>query len=269
MVNEQEETKLLDLVRNGDQQALEELLSLVQPRLYRFSMKMCQHPEDAEDVLQDSMLSLARYVKDFRGESRFSTWLFTVARSFCIKQRRKSKFAPKQHLSLESVTDSVSASGTAYGTDPLRQVEHSEVWQEVQAGIAALEPHFREVLVLRDVEGLSAKEVAAVTGQTVSAVKSRLHRARVKLRDNIGNAKIRTADCPDIRRVFSQYVEGELSSDVCAKMQDHVLECAICKSECDQLKEQLELCSQAPCEVPIEVQERVKQSLRSHLDGVT
>ena len=94
---------LLERARRGDEAALEQLLSAVQPQLYRFSMKMCRHTEDAEDVLQDSMMTLARSFRDFRGASSLSTWLFTIARSFCIKKRRKSKFAPQREESLEQL----------------------------------------------------------------------------------------------------------------------------------------------------------------------
>ena len=105
-----------------------------------------------------------------------------------------------------------------------------------------------------------------MTGSTVSAVKSRLHRARSKLCENIGNIRVQKAGCPDIRRVFSHYLEGELSPDVCAEMQEHVSKCETCETECEQFKEQLKVCSQAPCEVPIEVQTRVKDYLRRYLD---
>ena len=89
MQNDSEAQMLLEQARFGDDAALERLLKAVQPQLYRFSMKMCRHTEDAEDVLQDSMMTLARSFRDFRGASSLSTWLFTVARSFCIKKRRK------------------------------------------------------------------------------------------------------------------------------------------------------------------------------------
>jgi RNA polymerase sigma-70 factor (ECF subfamily) len=79
------DTDLLTSARAGDGAALEELLLRHQPRIYRFGMKMCRDPEDASDVLQDTLLAMARTIADFRGASSLSTWLYTITRSFCIK----------------------------------------------------------------------------------------------------------------------------------------------------------------------------------------
>ena len=178
---------LIDRARAGDQAALEALLREVQPQLYRFSMKMCRHTEDAEDVLQDSMMTLARTVRDFRGASSLSTWLFSVARSFCIKKRRKSKFAPEHEESLEGLAPGEREGIVGSEPDPHAQAENAQVWRQVQAAIQQLDPDHREVLVLRDIEGLRAKEVAEVVGISVAAVKSRLHRARGELRERLSS----------------------------------------------------------------------------------
>ena len=89
-----DDQQLLERARAGQQAALVELLERHQSQVYRFGMKMCRDPEDAKDVLQDTLLSVARNVRDFRGGSSISTWLYTIARSFCVKKRRKSKFGP-------------------------------------------------------------------------------------------------------------------------------------------------------------------------------
>ena len=89
MNTEQATEALLSRAAAGDDAALEALLEAVQPQLYRFSMKMCRHSADAEDVLQDSLLAAARSIRTFRGDATLSTWLFTIARRFCIKERRK------------------------------------------------------------------------------------------------------------------------------------------------------------------------------------
>ena len=190
MNQDNETSELLERARGGDEAALQELLIMVQPQLYRFSMKMCRHTQDAEDVLQDSMLSLARSFRDFRGSSTLSTWLFTIARNFCIKKRRKSKFAPKGEESLEQLPTAEQHQIRATTPDPHQQAESAEIWQQVQAGIKRIEPAYREILVLRDIEGLRAKEVAEVVGISVSAVKSRLHRARSQLREQLSSSPI-------------------------------------------------------------------------------
>ena len=103
-------------------------------------MKMCRHPEDAEDVLQESLLAIARYVSGFKGASTFSTWIFSIARNFCIKKRRKSKFAPREYLSLDNMNQSVAVSEGSYRSDPFKQVEIVQAWQVVQSGMANLAP---------------------------------------------------------------------------------------------------------------------------------
>jgi len=263
---DQDPTHLLELARAGDMQALEDLLQALQPQIYRFGMKMCRQSEDAEDVVQDTMLTLARSFRDFRGASSISTWLYTIARSFCIKKRRKSKFAPKVEESLDDLSAAAASAVQSRAPDPEAQAESRETWQQVQAAIRALEPGQREVLMLRDVEGLKAREVAEVVGISVAAVKSRLHRARAELRGHLAAApSVARPGCPDIRKVFSEHLEGDLSPDICASMEVHIAGCPLCAAECDGLQATLNACSSAPCEVPAEVQERLRAGLREAL----
>src|SRR5512145_2588145 len=93
---------LLAGAQRGDPKALDDLLQRHQRRVYRFGLKMCRDPEDAKDVLQDTLIAAARSIRDFRGASSVSTWLYTIARSFCIKRRRRSKFAPEHEESLDA-----------------------------------------------------------------------------------------------------------------------------------------------------------------------
>lgn len=257
---------LFEQARGGNPAALEALLREVQPQLYRYSLKMCRKPEDAEDVLQDTLLTLARSLRDFRGASSLSTWLFTITRSFCIKKRRKSKFAPDQLEPLPSVASGESSQIASTLPSPHQHAESAELWQQIKAGIQRIDPTYREVLVLRDIEGLRAKEVADIVGISVSAVKSRLHRARAQLREHLATTPYHPKPgCPDIRKVFSKHLEGELSPDVCATMESHLANCPACATECDGLKQVLGACSTAPCQVPQAVQQRVQAALRSVL----
>src|SRR5512134_3144303 len=117
---ESNDTQLLAAAQGGDRRALEHLLERHQRRVYRFGLKMCRDPEDAKDVLQETLIAVARGVKDFRGASSVSTWLYTIARSFCIKKRRRSKFAPEQEESLDARAPGVEARQVA---DPGRGPE--------------------------------------------------------------------------------------------------------------------------------------------------
>jgi RNA polymerase sigma-70 factor (ECF subfamily) len=268
---ERDDRDLLSAAQAGDRAAREELLDRHQRRVYRFGLKMCRDPEDAKDILQETLLAFARTLKDFRGASSVSTWLYTIARSFCIKRRRRSKFAPEHEESLEAVEPGAEARQIA---DPSRTPDESLAGRQVEAAledaISGLEPMYREVLVLRDVEGLTAPEVAEVMGLSVEAVKSRLHRARVAVREAVApvlgvpaaEAPV-AATCPDVLQLFSQNVEGEISHTVCAEMERHLAACEACRGRCDSLQQTLALCKSAPLpEVPKPVQASVRQAVR-------
>lgn len=266
--------QLLDRAREGDSQALEALLDRHQAQIYRFGMKMCRDPEDAKDVLQDTLIAMARGVREFRGASSISTWLYTIARSFCIKKRRRSKFAPAADHSLDTdvASEAAQLADPARGPDEAlagKQVEHA-----LEGAIGALEPMYREVLVLRDVEGLSAAEAAEVLGLSVQAVKSRLHRARLAVREQVApllgipmDAPAAPGTCPEVLTLFSRHLEDEISADVCAEMERHLVGCPRCRNACDSLKRTLALCRTAgpAVEIPAAVQRSVKIAVRDFL----
>lgn len=282
---ESTDATLIDRARTGDRRALEELIGRHQRRVYRFGLKMCRDPEDAKDVLQETLLAAARTVKDFRGASSVSTWLYTIARSFCIKKRRRSKFAPEQEESLDAREPGLEARQV---TDPSRGPEDELAGRQVEAAleqaIGGLDPMYREVLILRDVEGLTAPEVAEVMGLSVEAVKSRLHRARVAVREAVApllaapaappalpraaaagpaGAEAPPPGCPDIVELFSRHLEGEISASLCADMEKHLVRCPACQSRCDSLQRTLALCRAAPLpEVPKAVQADVRRALQ-------
>jgi RNA polymerase sigma-70 factor, ECF subfamily len=272
-VEESTDDTLLASARAGDRKALDALLARHQSRVYRFGLKMCRDPEDAKDVLQETLIAVARNVKDFRGASSVSTWLYTIARSFCIKQRRRSKFAPGQEESLDLGPDGQAA----HLADPGRAADDSLAGRQIEVAleeaIGALDPMYREVLVLRDVEGLSAPEVAGVMGLSVEAVKSRLHRARLAVREKVAPLlgvpeplAALAGDCPDVVSLFSRHLEGEISTDVCAEMERHLGACPRCRARCDTLQRTLVLCKSAPApSVPEPVQRSVREALRRFL----
>ena len=266
---------LLERARGGDRQAMEALLERHQAQIYRFGMKMCRDPEDAKDVLQDTLVAMARTVHDFRGASSLSTWLYTIARSFCIKKRRRSKFAPDVVHSLDTDTAAQGSELADPAKGPEEALAGRRVEDALEQAIRSLEPMYREVLVLRDVEGLTAPEVAEVLGVTVQAVKSRLHRARLSVRAQVApllgiptDAALPAAGpCPDVLLLFSRHLEDEISADVCAEMERHLQTCARCRGTCDSLQQTLALChtSSRSVEVPASVQTSVKGALRDFL----
>ena len=175
--------RLVAAARSGDREALDALLRRLEPRVFRFGMKMCRDPEDARDVSQETLFAAARALGGFRSESSLSTWLYAIARSFCIKARRRSVYAPEL-VSLEAAGSEARAAPDA-APGPERALAEREARDGLADAIASLSPEQREVLLLRDVEGLPASAVAEATGLTVAAVKSRLHRARAAVRDRL------------------------------------------------------------------------------------
>ena len=138
---ERTDQDLLTAAQGGDRRALEALLSRHQPRVYRFGLKMCRDPEAAKDVLQETLIAAARTVKDFRGASSPSTWLYAIARSFCIKQRRRSKFAPEHEESLDADGTGREVRAIADpGRAPDEALSGKQVEGALERAIASLEP---------------------------------------------------------------------------------------------------------------------------------
>jgi RNA polymerase sigma-70 factor (ECF subfamily) len=263
---------LIEAARGGDRRALEKLLERHQGAVYRFGMKMCGEPEDAKDVLQETLFAAVRTLPDFRGASSVSTWLYTIARSFCLKKRRTSKFAPDRIESLEAQGEA-SAEVADHRRTPEEDASARQTKQVLDAAIAELDPMYREVLVLRDIEGLAAAEVAEILGLTVEAVKSRLHRARVAVRERVAPILVPTPaalpppqpgpGCQDVVLMFSRRLEGEVDANACADLEKHLQTCDSCRGRCDSLRSTLTLCRNAgSAQVPPEVARSVREALR-------
>lgn len=215
-------------------------------------------------MLQETLVTVFKSLEDFRQEASLSTWLYTIARSFCIKKRRKEGRSGQKPMSLHQLETHTSLPKVPAHQDA--EVQTKETWQSVAMAMDRLEPSHREILLLRDIQGLSTKEVAQVLHLSVAATKSRLHRARANLRD-LMTPTAPSGNCPGIRQIFSQYLEGDLKPGVCSEMQDHLATCSQCRTECDHLKRLLHICQTAPDEtVPAEIAEKIRQSLRSALN---
>jgi RNA polymerase sigma-70 factor (ECF subfamily) len=146
------------------------------------------------------------------------------------------------------------------------------VERALEQAIAELDPMYREILLLRDVEGLSAAEVAEAVGVSVDAVKSRLHRARVAVREKVApvlsgepESPI-TEACPEVVSLFSRHLEGEISAPVCEEMERHLAGCRRCSERCATLQQTLTSCARTPLpDVPAPVQQDVRRALRQFL----
>ncbi len=265
------EGQLLEAAQQGDAAALEQLIEAHQQRVYRFGMKMCRRQVDAEDVLQETLLAAARSIREFRGGSSFSTWLYAIARSFCLKKLRRSKYAPPREHSLEQEVPEEAVLSHP-GAAPDEAAGAKELRVALERAIDSLEADQREVLLLRDVEGLRAIEVGEALGISVAAVKSRLHRARLRVRELLAPT-LQVAEpvggagaCPEVLTLYSKHLEGEISTELCTRMRAHLEGCARCRNRCDSLKRTLSLCSRLPPDpVPAAVQDSVRAALRGLL----
>ena len=265
-----DEAALLDAARSGDSAALDALIAHYQPRVLRFGLRMCNDTEDAQDVMQETLLAAARGIRQFRGTASLTTWLYTIARSFCIKKRRRSKFAPTHESSLNDDANREALRVAAPDRSPEQAALDGELEQALKKAIGGLEPMYREVLVLRDVEGLTAPEVAEVVGASVGAVKSRLHRARgavkealIPLLEPTPEARPQ-ADCPDVVELFSRNLEGDISDSLCRDLQAHVDACPSCKQKCDAIGKVVQLCrTQPPPQVPEALRTAVSDAVRA------
>lgn len=265
MTDESNERALLAQARAGERAAMEELLEQHEPQIYRFALRMCGAPEDARDVLQETLLAAFKGLRDFRGDAKLSTWLYQVARSFCTKQTRKRVGEPKAHEALDA--PGLEHVATEAQRSPEAVAHAREIGEVLRAALASMPAHQREVVLLKDVHGLPLDEVAAVIGESVAATKSRLHRARLELRERLqgvlGNAAP-AAPCPELALELAGYASGDIDKSTCERMEEHMARCSQCAAACDTLKATLKLCSSVEGEqVPAPIQAAVRQALRT------
>jgi RNA polymerase sigma-70 factor (ECF subfamily) len=190
---EERSTEYADLVRQaatGDQAAMERLLMRAQEVAFRFSLLVCGHPEDAEDVMQDALLKTYKYVDRIRDPDAFRTWLYRTVRNACLMKRRRKVGEPAQLVSIEhgdtgrdGGPSALDIEDASRGPDELALSQW--IGARLRKALLALPPSYRVIVVLREMEGLSTREVAAVTGISEANVKTRLHRARVLLREQL------------------------------------------------------------------------------------
>jgi len=177
----------LTSLKSGKPEDLERALETLQEIVYGFGMKVCGVREDAEDTAQETLLRLARQLKEFPDARALAVWLYKVARSQCLMSRRKSKFAPAQMLSLDALMPKEGGAAApeikSWEITPEEIVLNKELRSKLEDAVLALPPHYRLVLILRDMEQLDTREVAEVMGISEETAKMRLHRARVSLRN--------------------------------------------------------------------------------------
>ena len=177
------EQELVSRARAGDQDAFEQLVLANQNKVYTLTFRMVNDREEAEDLAQEAFLKAWQGLPSFQGDSSFSTWVYRLATNVCIdflrKQKRRKDIEPVVSLDDE---ESGWTEPADWDQDPQRHLEQSERTAAVSRGLQALPDHHRQVLVMRELSGLSYQEIGQALGLDPGTVKSRISRARLALR---------------------------------------------------------------------------------------
>ena len=182
-----DEAPLLERARQGDTSAFTELVERYQNKIFRLAKNITQNDEDAEDVLQETFLKAYSHLEGFQGQYKFYTWIVRIAVNEALMKLRKRKTGKTVSLDEPADTgeDTVVREIAVWEDDPEQKYSREELRQILDEAIESLKPAFRTVFVLRDIEELSTEETAEALNISIPAVKSRLLRARLQLREKL------------------------------------------------------------------------------------
>lgn len=182
-MEKQSDLDLIDAFQKGSQRAFEELVSRYSGKAYSLATRLTRNTEDAEEVLQDVFVTVFRKIDRFEGKSSFSSWLYRVTVNSSLMKLRKNR--QDQSVSMEDEVAQVANTPSlapAYHIEGESGTTRIQVSLALESAVASLPDDYRPVFVLRDIDGLSSKEVGEILGLSIPAVKSRLHRSRLMLR---------------------------------------------------------------------------------------
>ena len=170
-----DQENIIARARRGDADAFEQLVVAYRDQVFRLALRMCGNEADADEVAQEAFLSAWKALPNFRGDSRFSTWLYQLTSHAAIDLMRREK----RQITAEDITE---VSAPDPGPSPQQQAERSETRQAVRDAMGQLSPEYRQIVVLRFLQELSYEEIAAALKLPPGTVKSRLNRAKAQLR---------------------------------------------------------------------------------------
>lgn len=176
-----QEQNWIEAARNGDQEAFGQLVRLYEKRVFALTTRMCRNPADAEEAAQEAFLAAWQGLPFFRGDSSFSTWLYRLASNACVDLlRREGRHQAAAGPSLNDEEAAIDAVDTA--PSPQTLAERAELKEQIEAGLAALPPDYRQVLILREMHQRSYQEISDILSLDLGTVKSRINRGRKQLR---------------------------------------------------------------------------------------
>lgn len=182
-----DESALVPRAKAGDQQAFTELVNQYERKIYRLAKHITQSDEDAEDVLQETFLKAYEHLDTFQGNSKFYTWIVRIAVNESLMKLRKRKGDRTVPLDqpVDTGEEMVAREIAVWEDNPEQRYSREEMQQILDEAVQNLKPDFRTVFILRDIEELSTEETAETLGISIPAVKSRLLRARLALREKL------------------------------------------------------------------------------------
>jgi len=273
--------KAVELLQRAEDASVEQALALLQNTVFSFSMRLCGHREDAEDTMQEVLLKSIPQLPKFDSSKALVVWLYKVAKTLCLMNRRKSKFAPVHELSLEALMpdrnelEQLSAAGKV---NPEAFAIRSEQASRLRETVQKLPPQYRIVLVLRDMEGLTDDEVAEITGVRPGTVRVRLHRARLFVRKELRRSwipptkkklptprhrdeRLRSARCKSMFAELSDYLDEQLDDSLCKELERHMNGCGPCQAFVATLEATIEQCRNSPGECATPKAARMREEL--------
>ena len=267
-----------DLLHKDTPEAVEEAIGLLQNTVYSFSMKVCGHPEDAEDTMQEVLSRSVGHLGKIQTPQQMAVWLYTVTRNRCWRMRRKPAHAPDHMLSLDELMPDGDELGRLLedaAADPEKNVVAAEQHQLLHQAILRIPATLRIVLVLHDMEELTTEQVAQVLSLQQGTVRIRLHRARLGVRKEMSqvlkaipelakqarpsasksrlagaNGAQRPAECRDLFANLSEYLDGRVEPLTCEQMREHIEACPSCVAFLRDLRSAIDRCRslEIPCD---------------------
>jgi RNA polymerase sigma-70 factor (ECF subfamily) len=271
-------TQAADLLRRNTPEALEEAIGLLQNTVYSFSMKVCGHPEDAEDTTQEVLFRSLEHLAKIHDPQALAVWLYTVTRNRCWRMRRKPAHASKQLLSLdELMPDEVELGRLLEDTaaSPEGRLLDAEQDHLLHQAVLRIPVQLRIVLVLCDMEELTTEQVAQILNLQQGTVRVRLHRARLSVRkemnkllevahkqtnrrnrvkekskDTLAEGEQRSLECRELFSNLSEYLDGRVEPATCEAMRGHIEACPACVAFLQNLRMAIDRCRslEIPCD---------------------
>ncbi len=273
------------LLRSAEPESVSEAIGLLQNTVYSFSMKVCGHPEDAEDTMQEVLVRSLPHLAKIENPRALAVWLYTATRNRCWRMRRRPVNAPKETLSLDELMPDDFELGLLLqdpSPSPESRVLSIERADLVHKSILGVPPLYRMVLVLHDMEDLDPSLIAQILQIQPGTVRVRLHRARLRVRkemdrlmrempepiqiprdrrksaQNKSGIPERPRECRELFANLSDYMDGNLEPQSCEEMREHIEACPACVAFIRDLRQAIDRCRKLDLKCEPQVSSRLR-----------